>query len=97
MVQMDEALRQSQAMNQLLLEMAKTQKENNRATVRVLIIFIVCYTMLLMTLIVGFLWYESQVVNVQEPAVQESSCAFFEDACLSEEIDDYLCAQVLHR
>lgn len=78
MIRTEEALEQSQAMNQLLLEMAKSQKENNKATVKILIIFIVCYTLLLMTLIIGFLWYESQLANAENPASKEASYRNFE-------------------
>lgn len=72
MTQMDEALKQSQAMNQLLLEMAKSQKESNKATVRIFMVSMICYTILLITLIVGFFWYESQFEYVEEIVTEET-------------------------
>ena len=84
MTQIEEALKQSQAMNQLLLEMTKSQKESNKATVRILIVSIVCYTMLLITLIIGFLWYESKVVNTQNSSSIESSYEDFDSDYLGE-------------
>lgn len=72
MTQMNEALEQSQAMNQLLLEMTKSQKENQKALIRILVVSMVCYTILLMTLIIGFFWYESQFEYVQETVTEET-------------------------
>lgn len=72
MAQMNEALEQSQAMNQLLLEMTKSQKENQKALIRILIVSMTCYTILLMTLIIGFFWYESQFEYVQEEVTEET-------------------------
>lgn len=51
---------QTQAMNRLLLEMVKNQKETNRNNLKVFIVTIVCYTLLLISMIVGFFVYESQ-------------------------------------
>lgn len=72
MAQMNEALEQSQAMNQLLLEVTKSQKENQKALIRILIVSMACYTILLMTLIIGFFWYESQFEYVQETVTEET-------------------------
>lgn len=72
MTQIDDALKQSQAMNQLLLEMTKSQKENNKATVRILIVSMICYTALLITLFLGFLWYESQFEYIEETVTEET-------------------------
>lgn len=46
--------------NRVLLELSKNQKENNKSLLKVLIINMICYTLLLMTLIIGFFVYESQ-------------------------------------
>lgn len=62
----DEALEQAQAMNRLLLEMVKTQKENYTSLIKVLIVVIVCCTALLISGIVGFFWYESQFEVTEE-------------------------------
>lgn len=51
---------QTQAMNELLLEMVKNQKETNGKNLKVFIVTIVCYTLLLISMVVGFFVYESQ-------------------------------------
>jgi hypothetical protein len=56
----DDALEQSQALNQLLLEMTRTQKTQQRALIKVYIVTVVCFTALLISMIIGFFWYESQ-------------------------------------
>ena len=48
------------AMNKLLLEMVKNQKNSIKNLTKVFIISIICYTLLLISLIVGFVVYESQ-------------------------------------
>lgn len=60
MTRRDETLEQSQAMNHLLLEMVKTQKENNKSLTKAFIATIICYTALLIAVVVGFFLYESQ-------------------------------------
>lgn len=55
-----EIAEQTQAMNKLLLEIVKTQKSNTKSLIKVFIATIVCYTVLLLSLILGFFWYESQ-------------------------------------
>lgn len=56
----DDALEQSQALNQLLLEMTRTQKMQQKALIKVYIVTVVCFTALLISMIIGFFWYESQ-------------------------------------
>ena len=51
---------QTQAMNELLLEMVKNQKETSGKNLKVFIVTIVCYTLLLISMVVGFFVYESQ-------------------------------------
>jgi len=63
----EETLEKSQAVNHLLLEMVKAQKESNRSLVKVFIAAIICYTMLLTVGLIGFFWYESQF-EVEEQA-----------------------------
>ena len=67
-----EQLEQSQATNRLLLEMVKTQKTNMASFVRVLILILVCYTTILVFMIAGFFWYESQF-EVTEQVVTETT------------------------
>lgn len=56
----EEQLEQAQAINALLLDMVRDQKDNTRSIIRVFVITIACYTLLLITLIIGFIVYEGQ-------------------------------------
>lgn len=67
-----EQLEQSQATNRLLLEMVKMQKTNMASFVRVLILILVCYTTILVSMLAGFFWYESQF-EVTEQVVTETT------------------------
>ena len=67
----EETLEQSQAMNHLLLEMVKTQKENYRALIRIFAVTVVMYTFILVSMIIGFFWYESQFETTTEVVTRE--------------------------
>lgn len=67
----EETLEQSQAMNHLLLEMVKTQKENYKALMRIFITTVVMYTFILVSMIIGFFWYESQFETTTEVVTRE--------------------------
>lgn len=56
---------QYDATNRLLLEMVKNQKLNIKNLIRVFTFIMICYTALLITMVVGFFVYESQF-EVQE-------------------------------
>ena len=73
MTNKEEALEQSQAMNQLLLEMVKTQKTNTKSLIRVFIATIICYTMLLIAMTIGFFLYESQFEATEEIVTTETT------------------------
>lgn len=64
-------LEQSQALNTVLLEMNKNQKEANKSLVRAFIVTIVCMTLLLISMVVRFFWYESQF-EITEQVVTET-------------------------
>lgn len=68
----DEITEQTQAMNKLLLEIVKTQKSNTKSLIKVFIATIICYTVLLLSLILGFFWYESQF-ETSEKIVKEKT------------------------
>lgn len=70
----DEITEQTQAMNKLLLEIVKTQKSNTKSLIKVFIATIICYTVLLLSLILGFFWYESQF-ETSEKIVEEKTIA----------------------
>lgn len=56
MVDAEEALEYSQAMNKVLLEMVKLQKTHTKSLIRVFITTIICYTLLLIAIVIGFFW-----------------------------------------
>lgn len=63
---------QMEATNKLLLEMAKNQKENIRNIIRVFIITIFCYTLILISMVVGFFVYESQFETIETETITET-------------------------
>ena len=67
-----EQLEHSQAVNHLLLEMIKTQKTNMISFIRVLIIILVCYTAILVSMVAGFFWYESQFEFTEQTTTEET-------------------------
>ena len=67
----EETLEQSQAMNHLLLEMVKTQKENYKALILIFITTVVMYTFILVSMIIGFFWYENQFETTTEVVTRE--------------------------
>ena len=68
---------QEEATNRLLLDMVKNQKEYINGMLKIFIITLVCYTLILISMIVGFFVYESQfeteVVETQTTITQEVS------------------------
>ena len=67
----EETLEQSQAMNHLLLEMVKTQKENYKSLILIFITTVVMYTFILVSMIIGFFWYENQFETTTEVVTRE--------------------------
>lgn len=61
-----------EATNKLLLEMVQNQKTNSTNLVKIFIITIVCYTVLLLSMVVGFFYYESQFETFQTVTTQEA-------------------------
>lgn len=70
----EEIKKQSDSANELLLEIVKNQKRNIKNLIKVFLTAIICYTVILVTLICGFLWYESQF-------------EFFETSTITQEVD----------
>lgn len=64
-------LEQVQALNKLLLEMNKNQKESNSSLIKTFITTVICFTVLLISMVFGFFWYESQF-EVTEKVVTET-------------------------
>lgn len=68
---------QEEATNRLLLDMVKNQKEYIRRMLKIFIITLVCYTLILISMIVGFFVYESQfeteAIETQTTITQEVS------------------------
>lgn len=57
---------QSEATNKLLIEMVKNQKNNMKNLVKVFIVTIVCYTILLIAMVIGYFVYESQFEVIED-------------------------------
>lgn len=68
----NEQLEQSQAVNAMLLEMVRNQRGNNKCVLKVFVITIICYTVLLVAMVIGFFVYESQF-EVTEQIVTETT------------------------
>lgn len=58
--------------NRLLLDMLQNQKLNIKSLVRVFVMVIICYTILLLSMVVGFFIYESQFETLQTVTTQEA-------------------------
>lgn len=67
-----EQLEQSQAVNAMLLEMVRNQRGNNKCVLKVFVITIICYTILLVVMVIGFFVHESQF-EVTEQIVTETT------------------------
>ena len=57
-------------MNELLLQVIKNQKQTNKAIIKTFIAVVICYTIILVSMIVGFFWYESQF-EIKDEVVTE--------------------------
>lgn len=56
----EEKFSQAELTNKLLLDMIKNQKKNMSVFLRAFVITICCYTIILVSMVVGFFAYESQ-------------------------------------
>lgn len=56
----NEELEQAQALNKVMIEMAKSQRASYKTLVRVYVVTVVCFTILLVSMVIGFFYYESQ-------------------------------------
>ena len=64
-------IEQVQALNKLLLEMNKNQKKSNNSLIKTFIATVVCFTVLLISMVLGFFWYENQF-EMTEKVVTET-------------------------
>ena len=55
-----ETIEQIEVTNKLLVDMVKNQKESSKSLFRIFIVTVCCFTVLLVSLIIGFFYYESQ-------------------------------------
>lgn len=69
----DKEYEQLKATNELLLEMVKTQKQALKQTITAFIATVVCLTMIIVSGICGFFWYESQFELVTTETVTETT------------------------
>ena len=60
MSDIDELESKEQTLTTLLVEVVKNQKRNLKIMTRLFVIVVVCFTVVIVSGIVGFFWYESQ-------------------------------------
>lgn len=58
--------------NKLLLDMVQNQKMNIKSLVKMFVMVIICYTILLLSMVIGFFIYESQFETLQTVTTQEA-------------------------
>jgi len=68
-----EANTQLQAVNKLLLEMVKNQKANSKSIFKMFIATVICYTIVLVTLIICIFIYEGQFETIDSQYMIEQS------------------------
>ena len=56
----EEGNEQSEALNRLMLEMVRNQRANNTQVIKMFTITVIAFTALLISMVVGFFWYEDQ-------------------------------------
>lgn len=56
----DRNVEQMEVANKLLLDMVKSQRKNNTNTFKIFITTLICYTLILISMVIGFFVYESQ-------------------------------------
>ena len=56
----DELNQKDRELTELLVEVIQNQKKNAKALIRFLIIIVICFTVIVCSMIGGFFWYESQ-------------------------------------
>lgn len=56
----DRNIEQMEVTNKLLLDMVQNQRNNNNNMFKTFIITLICYTLILISMIIGFFVYESQ-------------------------------------
>lgn len=62
----DDYVKQLEATNELLIEMAKNQKESSKNSLKIYIVTIICLTSLLITMVIGFIVYELQFEEIND-------------------------------
>ena len=69
---MNEELNQKDAeLTQLLIEVIQNQKKNAKSLIRFLVIIVICFTIIICSMIGGFFWYESQFEYVETQTYSE--------------------------
>ena len=69
----------SELTNKLLMDLVKNQKANNKNLTKTFIAVVIGYTLILMTLIIGFFVYESQF-EIEEKAVTQTKLSLEQEA-----------------
>ena len=69
---MNEELNQKDAeLTQLLIEVIQNQKKNAKSLIRFLVVIVICFTIIICSMIGGFFWYESQFEYVETQTYSE--------------------------
>lgn len=69
---MNEELNQKGAeLTQLLIEVIQNQKKNAKSLIRFLVVIVICFTIIVCSMIGGFFWYESQFEYVETQTYSE--------------------------
>ena len=72
-------MNESEITNKLLVEMIKNQKESSKNFVKVFIVVIIGFTFLLLAMIIGFFYYESQF-EIDEKTTTQMETAIDQEA-----------------
>ena len=69
---MNEELNKKDAeLTQLLIEVIQNQKKNAKSLIRFLVIIVICFTIIICSMVGGFFWYESQFEYVETQTYSE--------------------------
>lgn len=56
----EELNKKDRELTELLIEVIQNQKKNAKSLMRFLVIIVICFTIIICSMIAGFFWYESQ-------------------------------------
>lgn len=69
---MNEELKEKDVeLTQLLIEVIQNQKKNAKSLIRFLVVIVICFTIIICSMVGGFFWYESQFEYVETQTYSE--------------------------